>query len=132
MLTNRSFLLAASTLHALTATGFLAPACGDYTIDDVPDEILSLRIKDNRLCTDVLSAGPKAGTGLTPEQAENKGLTKNHWVFRVLANVRKGGKIEPWQIQFSMDVDLASLDSIDTLYAGTMPKHFSDPHSPIQ
>ncbi|KAG8687749.1 hypothetical protein FRC11_006652 [Ceratobasidium sp. 423] len=132
MLTHRSFLLPASILRALTAIGFVVQTRGDYTIDNVPDEIKSLPITNNILYADVLSAGAKVGTGLTSEEAVAKGFTKNHWVFRALTDVPDGDTAEQWQIQFSMDLDLTPHGSMDNLYTGSSRQGFSDTGSVMQ
>ncbi|KAG9040392.1 hypothetical protein FS837_000713 [Tulasnella sp. UAMH 9824] len=59
------------------------PLNGQYTSQNVPDNILAKVIRGDRIFADVLKAGPMAGTGLDEQRAEDLGLKKNHWLWRV-------------------------------------------------
>ena len=57
---------------------------GNFTSRNVPQYILDKVILDDKINIDVLSVGAMAGTGLSDEAAEDKGLIKNYWMWRVL------------------------------------------------
>ena len=104
-----------------------AQPIGDFTPATVPQVILAKLIKDNTLYADVLNAGPMAGTGLTPQQAIDRGSSKNHWSFRVLIDFAEGDNQKTWQIQFDMQLNsLPSIGSNEGQYAGSSR---SDPES---
>ena len=74
---------------------------GDFAPEYIPQRVLDLVVKNNEIFADVLSAGAMGGTSLTNEEAENKGLTKNHWNWRVLVD-GEGGLVG--QIQFGFNI----------------------------
>lgn len=75
---------------------------GDFTSNDVPDWVLDLPSFNGTINVDVLSVGAMAGTGLSNEDAEDKGLIKNHWVWRFLV---KGPGLLEGQIQFGFNLE---------------------------
>jgi hypothetical protein len=92
---------------------------GDFTPADVPAARLQEVIKDVKIHADshILDAGPMAGTGLSHQAATDKGLTKNHWIWRVLIDADAG---VTWQIQFGMNIkSVPSVDSMQGRYAGS-------------
>ncbi|KAG8730308.1 hypothetical protein FRC10_002894 [Ceratobasidium sp. 414] len=81
---------------------------GDYTSAYIPDDILNSVIKDNVIFADIVGAGPMA--------AEDKGMVKNHWVWRVLIV----GNTAVGQIKFGFNIGpLPSVLSDQGQYAGT-------------
>ncbi|KIO08015.1 hypothetical protein M404DRAFT_23263, partial [Pisolithus tinctorius Marx 270] len=73
----------------------------DYTLENVPQEILNLVSLDNSINVDVLSMGGLAGSGLDDQAAEDLGLIKNHWVWRLVVEAPHGGN---GLIQFGFNV----------------------------
>ena len=74
---------------------------GDFTPEDIPQRVLDLAVKNNKIFVDVLSAGAMSDTSLTQQEAENTGLIKNHWNWRVLVD-GEGGLVG--QIQFGFNI----------------------------
>ncbi|KAG8934472.1 hypothetical protein FRC01_002540 [Tulasnella sp. 417] len=74
----------------------------NYTSTTVPPELLALPVKNNVVYVDVLKAGPLVGTNLDVETAEDRGLVKNHWVWRVLVDGSAGSV---GQIQFGFSLE---------------------------
>jgi hypothetical protein len=89
----------------------------NFTSANVPDVLLQKVIINSQIYSDVLNAGAMVGTGLSREAAADKGLSKNHWIWRVLI---EGGPGDIWQIQFGMNVNpVTSVESMQAQYAGS-------------
>ena len=128
-------LLATLTHHFSSPAAFafsLPDACcaqlrSEFTPANVPAVLLDIAIQDDLIFADVLEAGPKAGSDLTPQQARDKGMVKNHWTWRALLLIGEGADAETWQIQFGMDVaPEASVGSMDGRYAASSRAGRSD------
>jgi hypothetical protein len=73
---------------------------GAYTRETVPDALLSLAVVGGVISLEVLNAGAMGGTGLTAEQAAEKGLMKNHWRWHAVVSGEKG---RPLGVTFGFD-----------------------------
>jgi len=97
---------------------------GNFTPQNVPQDILDKVILYDKINIDVLSMGAMVGTGLSDEVAEDKGLIKNHWMWRVLIKDEESGFIG--QILFGFNVDLGStVGSNEAQYAPSINRPFS-------
>jgi len=95
---------------------------GDYTSRDVPQEILNKVTLDGLINVDVLSMGAMAGSGLSDEAAEDKGLIKNHWMWRFLV---QGPGALTGQIQFGFNLkETPSVPSDQAQYARSSDRSF--------
>lgn len=87
----------------------------NYTSTTVPAQILDLPIKDNLIYVDVLNAGRKVGLTLDEQAAEDKGLVKNHWTWRVLLDSPSGLTT---QLQFGFNLKKTQSVASDVAQCG--------------
>ncbi|KAI5980880.1 hypothetical protein EDD15DRAFT_2357806 [Pisolithus albus] len=94
----------------------------DYTSSNVPDEILGMVSLHDSINVDVLSMGAMAGTGLSDHAAEDKGMIKNHWMWRFV--VKRPGTLTG-QIQFGFNLtETPSVPSDQAQYARSSDRPF--------
>jgi hypothetical protein len=107
-------------------TGDPRPLFGNYTSKNVPSHILDMVVLKNKINVDVLSMGAMAGTGLDDDQAEDKGMIKNHWMWRVI--VTKENILGQVLFGFSLP-PASSIGSNEAQYARSSDRGFSSDSS---